>query len=91
MIVNLLSLESKEGKTFIANYLKEEWEEQGLTVKYLTAGKDFPLDASYLLTKNFDRFLVEKDIPNILVIEYPAILKAIFRRLYSYRLHSISL
>ncbi len=76
MIVNLLSLESKEGKTFIANYLKEEWEEQGLTVKYLTAGKDFPLDASYLLTKNFDRFLVEKDIPNILVIEYPAILKS---------------
>ena len=60
MIVNLLSLESKEGKTFIANYLKEEWEEQGLIVKYLTAGKDFPLDTSYLLTESFDRFLWEK-------------------------------
>lgn len=76
MIVNLLSLESKEGKTFIANYLKEEWEEQGLIVKYLTAGKDFPLDTSYLLTESFDRFLAEKDIPNILMIEYPAILKS---------------
>lgn len=75
MIVNLLSLESKEGKTFVANYLKEEWEEQGLTVKYLTAGKDFPLDASFLLTDGFDRFLSEKETSNILLVEYPDLLK----------------
>ena len=76
MIINLHSLESREGKTFIANYLKEEWEEQGLTVKYLTAGKDFPLNVSYLLTDGFNQFLTEKEIPNILIIEYPAILKS---------------
>ena len=51
MIINLISLEEKEGKTFVANYLKEEWEEQGLTVKYLIAGKDFRLDPSYLLVE----------------------------------------
>lgn len=76
MIINLISLEEKEGKTFVANYLKEEWEEQGLTVKYLIAGKDFRLDPSYLLAEGFDRFLTEEKNPNILLIEYPAILKS---------------
>lgn len=74
LVINLLSLESKEGKTFIANYLKEEWEEQGLTVKYLIAGIDFPLDTSYLLAQGFDNYLLEENKPNILLIEYPAIL-----------------
>ncbi|MCD8268678.1 MAG: hypothetical protein LUD46_09665 [Parabacteroides sp.] len=74
LVINLLSLESKEGKTFIANYLKEEWEEQGLTVKYLIAGIDFPLDTSYLLAKGFDNYLLEENKPNILLIEHPAIL-----------------
>lgn len=76
MIINLLSIESKEGKTFIGNYMKEEWEEQGLTVKYLIAGKDFDIDASYLLTHGFDRFLNDSSKPNILLIEYPAIVKS---------------
>lgn len=75
MIVNLLSIESKEGKTFIGNYMKEEWEEQGITVEYLIAGKDFDIDASYLLTNGFDRFLSDSSKPHILLIEYPAIIK----------------
>lgn len=75
MIVNLLSIESKEGKTFIGNYMKEEWEEQGITVEYLIAGKDFDIDASYLLTNGFDRFLNDSSKPHILLIEYPAIIK----------------
>lgn len=75
MIVNLLSIESKEGKTFIGNYMKEEWEEQGITVEYLNAGKDFDIDASYLLTNGFDRFLNDSSKPHILLIEYPAIIK----------------
>lgn len=75
MIVNLLSIESKEGKTFIGNYMKEEWEEQGITVKYLIAGKDFDIDASYLLTNGFDRFLTDSSKPHVLLIEYPAIIK----------------
>lgn len=76
MIINLLSIESKEGKTFIGNYLKEEWEEQGITVKYLIGGKDFDIDASYLLTRGFDNFLSDNNKPNILLIEYPAIIKS---------------
>lgn len=75
MIVNLLSIESNEGKTFIGNYMKEEWEEQGITVKYLIAGKDFDIDASYLLTNGFDRFLTDSSKPHVLLIEYPAIIK----------------
>lgn len=75
MIVNLLSIESKEGKTFIGNYMKEEWEEQGIIVEYLIAGKDFDIDASYLLTNGFDRFLNDSSKPHILLIEYPAIIK----------------
>lgn len=75
MIVNLLSIESKEGKTFIGNYMKEEWEEQGIKVEYLIAGKDFDIDTSYLLTNGFDRFLNDSSKPHILLIEYPAIIK----------------
>ncbi|MEG1543241.1 MAG: hypothetical protein RR382_01775 [Tannerellaceae bacterium] len=74
MYINLLSIESKEGKSFVAKYFLEEWDMQGLHVQYLLAGKDFPMDATYLLAKGFDTFVRDTNQTNIVLIEYPAIL-----------------
>lgn len=75
LCINILSLEPKEGKSFVSTFLVETWEEQGLNVKRLTVGKDIPIDSDYLLTNGFDNYLNSDSIPDILLIEYPAIQK----------------
>lgn len=68
--INILSIEEKEGKSFVIKYLKEQWEEQGLNVICLVAEKDFTVNSSYLLANNFDYFKInDKDI-DIIVIEH---------------------
>lgn len=73
MYVNLLSIESREGKSFVAKYLTEQWEEQGFCVKYMVAEKDYPIDSAYLLATNFDSFINENEKCDILLIEHLAI------------------
>ena len=72
--INLLSIEDGEGKSFIAKFLMEYWEEQGISVKRVIAEKDFPIDTSYLLADNFD-YLLKEERPNILLIEHLSIQK----------------
>lgn len=67
--INILSLEEKEGKSFVIKYLKEQWEEQGLKIVSLTAEKDFPVDPNFLLAQNFNFFGISNDI-DIVVIEH---------------------
>lgn len=73
--INLLSIERKEGKSFIAGYLVEEWDKIGINVCYLKAGVDFPLDAGYVTATAFDGLCKTGAIknPDIYLIEYPAI------------------
>jgi len=54
--INLLSINKKEGKSFIANQLKEEWENNNLKVKLLKYNEDFKIDSNYLLSKTFSSF-----------------------------------
>lgn len=75
LVINLLSIEQKEGKSFIAKYLVRHWEEQGLRVLYLIAGTDFPLNPTYLTANNPNIFWEQKERPDILLIEYPAVQK----------------
>ncbi|WP_102408643.1 GumC family protein [Parabacteroides bouchesdurhonensis] len=71
--INLLSIEEKEGKSFVAKYLMEQWDEQGINVKYVQANKDFPTDASYLLAQNFNIFSpIQKNV-NIVLVEHLSI------------------
>lgn len=73
--INLLSIEEKEGKSFVAKYMIEEWEKLGIQVKYLKAGEDFPLDATTLTATRMDEVYTQKNSneTEILLIEYPAI------------------
>lgn len=75
--VNLLSIEDGEGKSFVASYLMEQWDAQGLKAKYLIAGKDFTVDLFYLQATDFESFchIKEKEHYNIILIEHPAVQK----------------
>lgn len=75
LVISLLSIEQKEGKSFIAKYMVRHWEEQGLRVQYLVAGTDFPLSPTYLMAKSPEVFWEQKERPDILLLEYPAIQK----------------
>lgn len=73
--INLLSIENGEGKSFIAHYLIEQWEEQGFKVKYLIAEKDFKIDAAYLQMTSFSdlKITYESKPYDIVLIEHPSI------------------
>ncbi|MCM0716698.1 hypothetical protein NBH15_00230 [Parabacteroides sp. W1-Q-101] len=71
--INILSIEKKEGKSFVCQYLTEYWKEIGFNVKHLVAGKDFPIDASYLSSGEISFYMGDNDRPDILLLEYPAI------------------
>jgi len=64
--INLLSINQKEGKSFIATQLKKEWEQNNLRVKILKYNEDFKIDSSFLLAKDFSSFY-EGDYDIVLV------------------------
>lgn len=68
--INLLSIEDREGKSFVAKYLIEQWEESGLKIEYRVAGKDFSTDSSFILAKDFNYFSINDELPDILLIEH---------------------
>lgn len=72
--INLLSIESREGKSFVADYLIDNWQDQGLKVRHLKIGEDLPNDCSFLLTSGYDALLSkEEERPDILLLELPAV------------------
>lgn len=72
--INILSIDEKEGKSFVSQYLINYWEEIGFNIKYLVAGKDFPINAKYLSSSDLSSYYIEKnDKIDILILEYPAI------------------
>ncbi len=72
--INVLSIESREGKSFVSSYLLEQWEEQGLKVKYVNIHEDATLRKQYLQASAFDSILSDVDgDENIVLIEHPAI------------------
>lgn len=73
LCINILSLEEKEGKTFISRYFQESWEELGFNVKYLRVGQDIPIDASLFMAKHIDKHIQLESRPDILIVEYPSI------------------
>ena len=73
LCINILSLEEKEGKTFISRYFQESWEELGFNVKYLRVGQDIPIDASLFMAEHIDKHIQLESGPDILIVEYPSI------------------
>lgn len=71
--INLLSIESKEGKSFVGHYFKDRWEELGFKVQFLRIGQDIPLEASLLTTRHINEFFQWDERPDIVILEFPAI------------------
>ncbi len=77
-IVNLLSVEAGDGKSFIGQQLEEYWTSLGLKVKRLTWHQDFSKDAkNFLLAQSVGEFYPDSLEADILIMEYPAITECI--------------
>jgi uncharacterized protein involved in exopolysaccharide biosynthesis len=70
--INLLSINPKEGKTFVAKYLIAEWEKRNFTVKHIVVGEDLLSDASYLKTTSYDK-LLDHNHEDIILVEHFAL------------------
>lgn len=75
-IINMISIESGEGKSYISENFREYWEEKGLAVEIITYESDFDTESRrYLTAENFDVLYKPnaKFQPDVLLIEYPAL------------------
>ncbi len=75
-IINLLSMEHGEGKSYLTRYFTNYWMEEGLTVRTVEAGLDFLYEENkdYVNAQQLTDFwqLNEaEEKPNILLVEYP--------------------
>ncbi len=70
-IINFLSTEGGDGKSFLINELVKYWGEAGLNVKSLKWNEDFNIHSSeYLIAKSItDLYLADNE--DILLVEYP--------------------
>lgn len=78
MIVNVLSIDPGEGKTFVAERLQEYWQELGFSVRYLSCGEDFnPDPRQFLQASAICAFLPSGEpVPDIVIAEYRAVKEA---------------
>ena len=73
-IINLVSIEEKEGKSFVANLLFDFWEEKGFLVEYIEADKDFPIDNNYLTASHISEIYSDFHTrPDIIIVEHKAL------------------
>ncbi|WP_302138598.1 hypothetical protein, partial [uncultured Parabacteroides sp.] len=74
-IINLISFGEQEGKSFIASYLQEYWEDLGFTVKIISYDKDFNSQSMVYAQANSIFHIYEppygEENPDILIVKYP--------------------
>lgn len=75
-VINLLSMEPGEGKSFLTKYFAAYWELEGLSVRVVTAGVDFQTDNStYIHAERLSDFWTKNEAEeeaDIVLVEYPA-------------------
>jgi uncharacterized protein involved in exopolysaccharide biosynthesis len=77
-IINILSSEPHEGKTYIANNMKEYMEGLGFAVRYISHDKDFDiLSREYLISPDHETLCPPESNTkyDIVLIEYPPLLQ----------------
>lgn len=77
-VINLLSTEYKEGKSYIAGQLKEYMEELGFSVRYISHDIDFDVSSKHYLISDSHESLcpIGSDKKyDIVLIEYPPLLQ----------------
>ncbi|MEG0725183.1 MAG: hypothetical protein RR485_03990, partial [Mucinivorans sp.] len=76
-IINVLSIENGEGKSFIADQLVQFWSERGFTVAYVSHHKEFESDTkTFRQSSSVYDFLSPEQLesrPDIIIAEYMAI------------------
>ena len=72
-VINLLSTEAGDGKSFIGKQLEEYWNSIGLNVKHISWNEDFSKDSrEFLLAKSvYDLSKQIIEDADILIVEYP--------------------
>ena len=69
-IINIISSQKGDGKSYLSAMLQNIWEEYGMKVKLIKVGTDFMgNDRNYYLAKNIEDFYSPKD-EDILIIEH---------------------
>ena len=73
-IVNLLSMEDKDGKTHVAKALEEYWKSMGLSVRRITHDEDFlSEDRQYVQAKSLSELCPDWKTDEIAIVEYPVL------------------
>ena len=76
-VINLLSINSREGKSFLAKYFIRHWESEGLRVRLVTHDYDFESNGKqYVQAQQLSDFWmlnVAEKTPDIILVEYPSI------------------
>jgi len=71
-IINLVSTESKDGKSFIGEQLEEYWTSIGLSISRLTWHSDFQKESKeYLLAQSIRDLSPSSKNADIIIVEYP--------------------
>lgn len=76
-VISLLSVNSREGKSFLAKYFIEHWKSEGVRVRLVQHGLDYEVEnKKYTQAEQLSDFwnLNEAEqMPDIILVEYPAI------------------
>ena len=76
-VINLLSMEKREGKSFLAKYFIDYWETEGMKVRLVKYDHDFDTqNKGYVQAQELSDFWVlneAEEIPDIILVEYPAV------------------
>lgn len=76
-VINLLSINSREGKSFLAKYFIQHWESEGLQVRLVTHDYDFESNGKqYIQAQSLSDFWTLNEAektPDIILVEYPSI------------------
>lgn len=76
-VISLLSVNSREGKSFLAKYFMEHWKSEGLCVRLVTYDYDFEVaNKNYVQAQQLSDFWVPNEAeqtPDIILVEYPPI------------------
>lgn len=71
-IINLLSTESGDGKSYIGKQLQDYWISIGLSVKFITWNEDFSKDSrEFLLSESVNELIKSEEKTDIIIVEYP--------------------
>lgn len=76
-VINLLSINSREGKSFLAKYFIRHWESEGIRVRLVTHDYDFESNGKqYVQAQQLSDFWMLNEAektPDIILVEYPSI------------------